>query len=52
MPKNKEAKTFTIKMLLKVNNSSLPELFFIIILAINPKVLPTKICITPSNSKL
>ena len=43
IPKNKEAKTFTIKMLLRKNIFSFPEIYFINILTINPKVLPTKI---------
>ena len=42
IPKNKEAKTFTIKILLEENNFSLPEIYFINILTINPKVLPAK----------
>ena len=42
IPKNKEAKTFTIKILLK-NTFSLPEIYFINILIINPQVLPAKI---------
>ena len=43
IPKNKEAKTFTIKILLEVNIFSLPEICFIKILTVNPKVLPAKI---------
>ena len=43
MPKNNEAKTFTIKILLEENTFSFPEIYFINILTINPKVLPTKI---------
>ena len=43
IPKNKEAKTFTIKILLEVNTFSFPEISFIKILTIKPKVLPTKI---------
>ena len=42
MPNNNEAKTFTIKILLEENIFSLPEICFINILAINPKVLPAK----------
>ena len=42
IPKNKEAKTFTIKILLKYI-FSFPEIYFINILTINPKVLPAKI---------
>ena len=52
IPKNKEAKTFTIKILLVVNIFSLPEIYFINILTIKPKVLPAKIQIILSNSKL
>ena len=43
MPKNNEAKTFTIKMLLEEITFSLLNIFFINILTINPKVLPAKI---------
>lgn len=43
IPKNNEAKTFTIKILLEYNVLSFPELYFINILTINPKVLPAKI---------
>ena len=43
IPKNNEAKTFTIKILLEKNVLSFPEIYFINILTINPKVLPTKI---------
>ena len=43
IPKNNEAKTFTIKIVLEVNIFSLPEIYFINILTINPKVLPAKI---------
>ena len=43
IPKNNEAKTFTIKILLEVNIFSLSEIYFITILTINPKVLPAKI---------
>ena len=43
IPKNNEAKTFTIKILLEENIFSLPEIYFINILTINPKVLPAKI---------
>ena len=43
IPKNNEAKTFTIKIVLEVNIFSLPEIYFITILTINPKVLPAKI---------
>ena len=42
IPKNNEAKTFTIKILLEYNVLSFPELYFINILTINPKVLPAK----------
>ena len=42
IPKNKEAKTFTIKILLEQNIFSFPEIYFINILTINPKVLPAK----------
>ena len=43
IPKNKDAKTFTIKIVLEVNIFSLPEIYFIKILEVNPKVLPAKI---------
>ena len=43
IPKNNEAKTFTIKILLKKNIFSFPEIYFIVILTISPKVLPAKI---------
>ena len=43
IPKNNEAKTLTIKMLLEENTLSLLEIYFINILTINPKVLPAKI---------
>ena len=43
IPKNKDAKTFTFKIVLEVNIFSLPETYFINILTINPKVLPAKI---------
>ena len=43
IPKNNEAKTFTIKILLEENIFTLPEIYFINILVINPKVLPAKI---------
>ena len=52
IPKNNVAKRFTIKILLEENTLSLPEIYCINILIINPRVLPTKICITLSNSKL
>ena len=43
IPKNKEAKIFTIKISLEVNIFTLPEIYFINSLVINPKVLPAKI---------
>ena len=43
IPKNNEAKTFTIKILLEYNALSFPEIYFINILTINPTVLPAKI---------
>ena len=43
IPKNNEAKTFTIKILLEQNVLSFPEIYFINILTNNPKVLPAKI---------
>ena len=43
IPKNNEAKIFTTKILSKENIFSLPERYFINILKVNPKVLPTKI---------
>ena len=43
IPKNKEANTFTIKISLKENTFSFPNICFINILTINPKVLPTRI---------
>ena len=43
IPKNKDAKTFAIKILLEENIFSFPEIYFINILTINPKVLPAKI---------
>ena len=52
IPKNNVAKTFTIKILLEEKSFPLPEIYFINILIINPRVLPAKICITPSNPKL
>ena len=43
IPKNNEAKTFTIIILLEQNVLSFPEIYFINILTANPKVLPAKI---------
>ena len=43
IPKNNEAKTLTIKIVLEEDTFSLPEICFINILTINPKVLPVKI---------
>ena len=43
IPKKNEAKTFTIKMLLKGTTFFFTKLFLINILTINPQVLPTKI---------
>ena len=43
IPKNNEAKTFTIKIVFEQNILSFPEIYFINILTIKPKVLPTKI---------
>ena len=42
IPKNKEARIFTIKMLLKKNSFLLPGIYCINTLKISPIVLPTK----------
>ena len=43
IPKNNEAKTFTIKISLKEKVLSFNDICFINMLTINPKVLPARI---------
>ena len=52
IPKNNDDKTFTIKIVFKENTLILREIYFIKILKSKPKVLPIKIYIKLSNSKL
>ena len=52
IPKNNEDKTFTIKDFLKLKNVFVLKLYFMNSLKVSPIVLPNKIWITASKSKL